>query len=48
VIEVRPQWTTPQPVNDALSYKGLFEHILVLFLKGWVEKDRIARLDHAK
>jgi len=37
-----------QPVNDALSCKGLFEHMLVLFLKGGMEKDRVTRLDHAK
>jgi len=43
-----PQGTPPQPGNDALSYKGLFEHVLLLFLKGCVEcvekeKDRMFR-----
>ena len=48
VIEVRPEWTPPQPGNDALSYKGLVEHVLFLFRKVVWKRNRIARLDHAK
>ena len=40
VIEVRPEWTPPQPGNDALSYKGLVEHVLFLFRKGCLEKEQ--------
>ena len=48
VIEVRPEWTAPQPGNGALSYKGLVEHVLFLFRKVDWKRNRIARLDHAK
>jgi hypothetical protein len=40
VIEVRPEWTPPQPGNDALSYKKLFEHVLFLFRKSCREKEQ--------
>jgi hypothetical protein len=32
VIEMRSQWTPPQPSNDARSHKGVVEHMVVLFL----------------
>ena len=33
VIEVQPQWPTPQPGNHARPYKGVFEHVFLLFHK---------------
>ena len=40
MIERRPHRTPPQPGNDALSYKGLVEHVLFLFRKGCLEKEQ--------
>ena len=33
VTQVQPQWPTPQPGNHARPYKGVFEHVFLLFHK---------------
>jgi hypothetical protein len=40
VIEVQPQWPTPQPGNHAWPYKGVCEHVLLLFHKSCLEKEK--------
>jgi hypothetical protein len=39
-IQVRSQRTPPQPGNHAGSYKGVLKHVLLLFLKGCLEKEK--------
>jgi hypothetical protein len=40
MIEGRPQRTPPQPGNHAWSYKGVFEHMLLLLLKHCLEREK--------
>src|SRR5437879_2342585 len=40
MIERRPHRTPPQPGNHAWSYKGVFEHVLLLLLKRCMEQEK--------